>query len=90
MDMHMDGAWDTFWIKLENGTFIALQMKSFGKNKFQISSTVKKVPFWQLLRMGWDGRALLGRPSRIPRRNCKIIFVLGADKWIERLEGKIR
>ena len=40
--------------------------------------------------MGWDGRALLGRLSRIPYRNWKIIFVLGADKYIERLEGKIR
>ena len=38
--------------------------------------------------MGWDGRALLGRPSRIPRRNWKIIFVFGADEYIERLEGK--
>ena len=90
MDMHMDGAWDTFWIKSQNGTFIALQMKSFGPKNFQISSTGKKVPFWQFFRMGWDGRALLGRPSRIPHRNWKIIFVLGADEYIERLEGKIR
>ena len=90
MDMHMDGAWGTFWIKSQNGTFIALQMKSFGPKKFQISSTGKKVPFWQFFRMGWDGRALLGRPSRIPHRNWKIIFVLGADEYIERLEGKIR
>ena len=90
MDMHMDGAWDTFWIKSQNGTFIALQMKSFGPKKFQISSMGKKVPFWQFFRMGWDGRALLGQPSRIPHRNWKIIFVLGADEYIERLEGKIR
>ena len=33
MDMHMDGAWGTFWIKSQNGTFIALQMKSFGPQK---------------------------------------------------------
>ena len=90
MDMHMDGAWDTFWIKSQNGTFIALQIKSFGSQKIQISSTSKKVPFWQFFRMGWDGRALLGWPSRIPHRNWKIIFVLGADEYIERLEGKIR
>jgi hypothetical protein len=37
------------------------------------------VPFWQFFRMGWDGCALLVRPSRIPHRNSKIIFVLGAD-----------
>ena len=79
MDMHMDGAWDTFWIKSQNGTFIALQMKSFGPKKFKISSTGKKVPFWQFFRMGWDGRALLGRPSRIPHRNWKIIFFLSAE-----------
>ena len=86
MDMHMDGAWDTFWIKSQNGAFIALPMKSIGLKQFQISSTGKKVPFWQFFRMGLDGRALLGRPSRIPHRNWKNIFVLGA----ERLEGKIR
>ena len=74
--MHMDGAWDTFWVISLNGTFIALQMKSFGPKK--------------IFRMGLDGRALLGRPSRIPHRNWKIIFVLGADEYIERLEGKIR
>ena len=39
--------------------------------------------------MGWDGSALLGRPSIIPHRNWKIIFVLGADEYIETLEGKI-
>ena len=90
MDMHMDGAWDTFWIKSQNASSLALQMKSFGPKQFQISSMGKKVPFWQVFRMGWDGRALLGRPSRIPHRNWKIIFVLGANEYMERLEGKIR
>ena len=90
MDMHMDGAWGTFWIKSQNGTFIALQMKSFGLKKIQISSTGKKVPFWQFFIMGWDGHALLGRPSRILHGNWKIILVLGADEYIERLEDKIR
>ena len=57
-------------------------MKSFSPfrpKKFQISSTGKKVPFCQFFRMGWDGRALLGQPSRIPHRNLKNSFVLGAD-----------
>ena len=40
--------------------------------------------------MGWDGRVLLGQPSRIPHSNWNIIFVLGADEYIERLEGKSR
>jgi hypothetical protein len=34
-------------------------MNSFGPQKNQISSTGKKVPFWQIFRMGWDGHALL-------------------------------
>jgi hypothetical protein len=65
-------------------------MKSFGPKKIQISSTGKKVPFWQFFRMGWDGRALLDRPSRIPHRNSKILFVLGSYEYPERLESKIR
>ena len=81
MDMHMDGAWGKFWIKSQNGTFITLQMKSFGPKKFQISSKGKKVPFCQVFRMDWDGRALTGIEKKI---------VLGADEYIERLEGKIR
>ena len=90
MDMQMDGALDTFWIKSQNDTFIGLQMKWFGPRKIQISSKGKKVPFWQFFRMGLDGRALLVRPSRIPYRNRKIIFVLSVDEYIERLEGKIK
>ena len=46
MDMHMDEAGNTFWIKSQNGTFIALQMKSFGPK----ITTGKKVPFWQFFR----------------------------------------
>ena len=33
LNMHMDGAWDTFWIKSQNGTFLGLQKKSFGQKK---------------------------------------------------------
>ena len=65
-------------------------MKSFGQKKNQISSTGKKVPFWQFFRMGWDGRALLGRPLRIPHRISKIFFALGADAFLAMLEGRIR
>ena len=75
MDMHVDGAWDKFWKKVTKWSHLAQKISYMGK----------KVP---LLRMGWDGRALLGRPSRILHRNWKIIFVLGADEY--RLEGKIR
>ena len=41
MDMHMDGAWDIFWIKSRNGTFIALQMKSFGQKKSNFMHELK-------------------------------------------------
>ena len=37
-----------------------------------------KVPFF---RKGWDGRALLVRPSKMHHSILKIIFVLGADDW---------
>ena len=33
MDKHLDGAWDIFWIKSGNDTFIAFQMKAFGTKK---------------------------------------------------------
>jgi hypothetical protein len=39
--------------------------------------------------MGWDGRALLVRPSKIPHRNKKNLFVLGSNESLERLNGKI-
>ena len=65
-------------------------MKSFGPKKFQISPTGKKVPLWQFFRMGWDGfedavRSTLKNPSQKLKNN----FVLGANEYIERLEGKI-
>ena len=48
------------------------------------------MPFWQFFRKGWDGRALLVRPSKMHHRIGKILFVLSADEYLERLEGKIR
>ena len=51
INKHMDGAWDTFWIKSLNGTFIVLQMKSFGTKKFDFCAWVKKCHFgnfWKL------------------------------------------
>ena len=65
-------------------------MKSFGPKKFQIPCTDQKVPFWHFFRQGRDGHALLVRPSRIPHRNLKILFALGADEFLAMLEGKIR
>jgi len=47
------------------------------------------VPFWQFFRQGWDGRALLVWPSRIPHRISKILFALGDDEFLAMLESKI-
>ena len=47
------------------------------------------MPFWQFFRMGWDGHALLGRPSKISHRNWKIIFVFGADEYLEEWKAKL-
>ena len=59
MDIHMDGAWDTFSIKAQNDTFIALQMKKWShlapqNSKFH--SRVKKCHFGHF--PDWDGPAL--------------------------------
>ena len=48
------------------------------------------MPFWQFVRKGWDGHALLVRPSKMHHIIWKILFVLCADEYLERLEGKIR
>ena len=42
--------------------------------------------FWQFFRQGWDGRALLVRPSRIPCWISKILCVWG---FYEFLKGKV-
>ena len=47
------------------------------------------MPVWQFFRMGRDGHALLVRPSRIPHRNLKNLFVLGSYESLERFKGKI-
>ena len=65
-------------------------MKSFGPKIFRIRCTDQKVPFWQFFRQGWDGRAVLVQPSRIPQRISKILFALGADEFLALLQGKIR
>ena len=65
-------------------------MKSFGPKSFQILCSDQKVPFWQFFRKGRDGCALIVRPLRIPHRNSKIVFALGANEFLVMLEGKIR
>jgi len=48
------------------------------------------VPFWQFFRQGWDGRALLVQPSRIPLWISKILFALDSYEFLAMLEGKTR
>ena len=67
---HMDRAWDTFWKKITKWRFHSTS------NEIQISSTGKKVPFWQFFRLGWDGREC---PVRLALKNpsqCDITSVL--------------
>ena len=51
---------------------------------------VKKCHFGIFFREGWDGRALLVQPSRIPCWISKIVFVLGSFQILVMLEGKVR
>ena len=48
------------------------------------------MPFWQFFREGQNGRAMLVRPSRIPRWIWKVLFDLGSYEFLAILEGKIR
>ena len=45
MDKHLDGAWDIFWIKSDNDTFTALQMKAFGPPNYINIPRVQKGHF---------------------------------------------
>ena len=65
---------DIFWIRSLKGTFIALQMKSFGP---------KNSNFMQ----GFFKECYLGKSNH---SIGKITFVLCADEYLERLEGKVR
>ena len=51
INKHMDRPRDIFWIKSLNGTFLALQIKSFGPKKIWFSCMGKKGPFWQFLKI---------------------------------------
>ena len=55
--------------KVSKWHFLSTSNKGIWPKKFWFPCMDKKVPFWQFFRMGWDGCALLGRPSRIPQRN---------------------
>ena len=72
----MDGALDTFWIKSQNVTFIALQIKSFGPQKIQISSSGKKVPFGQFFRIGWYGCARTYLQLRLRQWGADNVYLL--------------
>ena len=71
-------------------TVRAQEMEACREKKNQMPCMDQKVPFWQFVRQGRDGRALLVRPSRIPHGISKILFALGANEFLAMLEGKIR
>jgi hypothetical protein len=78
-----------FWDKVKEWHFNSTSIEVIWPKKIQIPCMDQKVPFWQFLRQGRDGHALLVRPSRIPHRISKILFALGADEFLAMLEGKI-
>ena len=41
-----------------------------------------------IFRLGWDGSALLVRPSRNPQWISNILFALGSYEFLAMLEGK--
>ena len=65
----MDGAWNKFWMKSQNGTFIPLQMKAFWAKNFKFHAGVRK-SFWQFFRMGRDC-CVLWLPRKIGRQNWR-------------------
>ena len=67
-----------------------LKISDLAQKNFWITCMGYKVPFWQFFEKGWDGRALLVRPLKMHHSIWKILFVLSADEYLERLEGKIR
>ena len=65
-------------------------MKSFGQKNFKFHERIKKCHFGNFFRKGRDGHALIVWPSKISRRNPKILFALGAEEFLVMLQGKIR
>jgi hypothetical protein len=66
---------------LDNGTewhFLSTSNKGIWP-KFSNFMQGLKSAILAIFQIGWDGCALLVPPPRIPCRNSKIIFVLGAD-----------
>ena len=64
INKHMDKARDKFWIKSLNGTFLALQIKSFGQKNFDscmgkksailaIFENSEKLPKWHFFTHAW-------------------------------------
>ena len=45
IEKHLDGAWDTFWLKSLNGTFTLQQKKAFGPIFFKFHAVFENVIF---------------------------------------------
>ena len=52
----MDGAWGTFWMKSQNGTFIELQRSDLAPKNFKFCPRVKKCYFGNFSE--WAGMAM--------------------------------
>ena len=79
-------SWDIFWINSNNGTFIALQMKSFGSKNFKLHAGVKKCHFDNLSdRAGMTG--LVSTTLKNPLLDFKNYFCFGF-LWIPSNVGR--
>ena len=86
--LHLDGAWDTFWIKSLNGTFIPLKRNNLARKKFKLYARVKKCHSGIFFGKGRDGHDLLVRPSKSNHSIWKILFLWGSFEYLkEKLEN---
>ena len=70
---HLNGAWDRFWIKFLNGTFLALQIKAICPQKFKFHAGVKKCHLAIFQNgLGWlcPVSAVFKNPSQEFKKSC--------------------
>ena len=78
-----------FLIKSKNGTLIAPQIKSFGPKNFKLHDRSKSV-ILAIFHTGSEWPCTVSAALKNPSQDFKILFALGADEFLEMLEGKIR
>ena len=90
-DKHLDGAGQSlkhFLDKIKYWHFHSTSIEVIWPQKFKFHARIKTCHFGNFTERAEI--AVLVRPSRIPHRISKIIFVLGFYELLAMLEGKIR